>query len=62
MPESIEKLEINIPSESQLNDYWYHFKGKGAWRFWPEVVRSLKIEEDIPNLQFAMVSTVESAK
>lgn len=47
VPESVGKIEISIPQEGHFFDYVYVFRQKGAWRFWPDVVRGMKIETDV---------------
>ncbi|KAJ9581293.1 hypothetical protein L9F63_023527, partial [Diploptera punctata] len=47
VPASIEKIEIAIPAEGTLYDYVYSFKPKGGWKNWPEVVKTIKIEETV---------------
>lgn len=61
MPDTMDPLEINIPSEGLLHNYYYIYSGKGVWKYWPDMLRSTEIEETI-NLQQTLVPTVETAK
>lgn len=58
---SIEKTDLYIPSEGILSDYFFHFKGKGQWKYWFDVLRQMKVEETI-NIQQTLVPTVDTAK
>lgn len=60
-PEHIDAIDVSIPVEGRLHDYCYHFKGKGSWKYWPELIRNIKLEETI-NLQQMLVPTVDTAK
>lgn len=60
-PEWLEKLEIGIPSEGILFDYGYIYKGKGSWKYWPEIIKSEKVEE-CKNILQALVPTVDTAR
>lgn len=61
MLETMDPIDIPIPSEGLLHDYYYSYSGKGTWKYWPDVLRSIKIEETI-NLQQTLVPTVDTAK
>nr|XP_024216642.1 dynein heavy chain 7, axonemal-like [Halyomorpha halys] len=56
-----EEIEISLPAEGLLEDYIYNFKGKGNWKYWPEVLKVMKLD-DIFNSRNNMVTTVESLK
>ncbi|XP_018571400.1 dynein heavy chain 12, axonemal [Anoplophora glabripennis] len=60
-PETVEKMEISIPSEGILFDYSYHYKMKGNWRYWPEVVRTERVDE-CKNILQALIPTVDTAR
>jgi len=52
---------LSIPAEGTLYDYVYIFKQKGFWKHWPDIVKTIKLEETI-NIQQMLVPTLESAK
>lgn len=60
-PESMDKLEIGLPTEGLLFDYGYNYKGKGNWKYWPEIIRAERVEE-CKNILQALVPTVDSAR
>ncbi|KAL1506278.1 hypothetical protein ABEB36_005670 [Hypothenemus hampei] len=60
-PESIEKLEISIPSEGLLFDYSYNYKMKGNWKYWPEIVKAERVDE-CKNILQALIPTVDTAR
>nr|XP_018918133.1 PREDICTED: dynein heavy chain 7, axonemal [Bemisia tabaci] len=59
--EELEKIEIVIPVDGSLFDYYYQFKAKGSWKYWPEFVRNFKIDES-SNIQQVLVPTVDAAR
>lgn len=61
MPETMDAVDVLIPVEGLLHDHYYYFKGKGSWKYWPELLRSFKIEET-PNVQHTLIPTVDTAK
>lgn len=61
VPASLGKVEISIPSEGLAHDYCYVFKGKGWWKYWPEALKSEKLEETISISQM-LVPTVDTLK
>lgn len=56
-----EEIEISLPTEGFLEDYIYNFKGKGNWKYWPEALKVMKLD-DIFNSRNNMVTTIESLK
>lgn len=46
-----------MPPDGQLIDYVYIFKQKGAWKFWPDLVRNMKIETFGSALQIPTIDT-----
>nr|XP_023012338.1 LOW QUALITY PROTEIN: dynein heavy chain 7, axonemal-like [Leptinotarsa decemlineata] len=60
-PESLEKLEVSIPTEGLLFDYAYNYKMKGNWKFWPELVRNERVDE-CKNILQALIPTVDTAR
>ncbi|KAE8738437.1 hypothetical protein FOCC_FOCC016088 [Frankliniella occidentalis] len=61
VPESVGPVELSIPNEGLLYDYVFVYRQKGAWKHWPELLRSVKMTETI-NIQQMVVPTVESVK
>ncbi|KAK6642963.1 hypothetical protein RUM43_004465 [Polyplax serrata] len=61
VPESLGKIDISIPGEGLLHDYCYVFKAKGSWKYWPEALKSEKLEETI-NISQMLVPTVDTVK
>lgn len=59
--DSMDPIDIPIPGEGLLHDYYYSYSGKGTWKYWPDILRNLKIDETI-NLQQTLVPTVDTAK
>lgn len=53
-------IDFTIPLEGLSKDYYYIFKSKGMWKYWPDMIRSPKIEEI--NLSNTLVPTVNSAQ
>uniref|UniRef100_A0AAR5PYC5 AAA+ ATPase domain-containing protein n=1 Tax=Dendroctonus ponderosae TaxID=77166 RepID=A0AAR5PYC5_DENPD len=60
-PETLEKLEVSLPSEGIIFDYAYNYKMKGNWKFWPEIVRAERVE-DCKNILQALIPTVDTAR
>lgn len=60
-PDFMEKLEVSLPTEGILFDYSYYFKGKGNWKYWPEIVRAERVEE-CKNILHALIPTVDTAR
>jgi dynein heavy chain len=60
-PSSLEKLEISIPIEGLLYDYAYHYKMKGTWKYWPEIVKTERVDE-CSNILQALIPTVDTAR
>lgn len=50
-------MEVSVPPDGQLIDYVYIFKQKGAWKFWPDLVRNMKIETFGSALQIPTIDT-----
>lgn len=55
------KVDVPVPSEGLLVDHSFMFKFKGAWKHWPDALRSLKMEEK-PSLHNLTVPTVDTAR
>lgn len=60
-PESFDKLEVALPNEGILFDYCYSYKGKGNWKYWPDVMRSERVEE-CKNILQVLIPTVDTAR
>lgn len=56
-PKSMGTIEISLPVEGILFDYCYIYKQKGAWKYWPDLVRRLEIEETSSGIQVATIDT-----
>ena len=56
LPESVGKIETSVPSEGQIIDYIYVFKQKGVWKYWPDLVRQMKMDIGI-NQQVPTIDT-----
>ncbi|EAA13034.3 AGAP011441-PA [Anopheles gambiae str. PEST] len=44
VPEAVGKIDVSMPGEGMIIDYVYHFKQKGSWRYYPDMVRQMKNE------------------
>lgn len=53
------RLDMSLPSEGNMADYFYVFKQKGAWKSWADFVR--RFEPDISHLGI-QVATVDTAR
>nr|CAH7749861.1 unnamed protein product [Callosobruchus chinensis] len=60
-PESMEKIEVSIPTEGLLLDYSYNYRMKGNWKYWPDVVRNERLDE-CKNILQALIPTVDTAR
>ncbi|XP_031627371.1 dynein heavy chain 12, axonemal [Contarinia nasturtii] len=57
-PTSIKnRIDVSIPSEGYLNDYYYVFKQKGTWKLWADLVRRQEPEINQYGVQVATVDT-----
>ncbi|XP_039299157.1 dynein heavy chain 7, axonemal-like [Nilaparvata lugens] len=59
--ESAIKTDLYIPSEGIMHDHFFHFKGKGQWKYWPDLLRHIKIDE-MDNVLQTLIPTVDSCK
>lgn len=57
IPESIGKIDISIPLEGLLIDYVYIFKQKGAWKYWPDLLKKAENEETSLGVQVPTIDT-----
>jgi dynein heavy chain len=60
-PESVDKVDIAIPTEGTLYDYTYNFKQKGGWRYWPDVLKTVHPVETA-NIQNMLIPTAETLR
>lgn len=59
-PASIKsRIDMSIPSEGCINDYYYIFKQKGTWKLWSDLVRRQEPEITQHGVQ---VATIDSAR
>ncbi|EDS37651.1 ciliary dynein heavy chain 11 [Culex quinquefasciatus] len=58
VPEVMGKIDVSMPGEGMIMDYVYHFKQKGSWRYYPDMVRQMKNEVGITLL----VPTLDSVR
>lgn len=61
VPILLEKVDITIPSEGVLLDYWYLYKMKGCWKSWFELIKSCKPEDSL-GVMPTLIPTVDSAR
>jgi len=54
-------VDIAIPTEGTLYDYTYHFKHKGSWRYWPDVLKTVQPVETA-NIQHMLIPTAETLR
>lgn len=60
-PASMDKLEITLPYEGLLFDFYYVYRLKGTFKSWPELVKGLKVD-DATNVQQMLVPTIDTVK
>lgn len=53
------RIDMTIPNEGCLYDYFYVFKQKGSWKLWTDVVRR---HEPEVNQYGVHVATIDSAR
>lgn len=51
------KIDISIPMEGDFSEYVYIFKQKGAWKYWPDVVRRHDPEISALGIQVSTIDT-----
>jgi dynein heavy chain len=61
IPESVDKVDVSVPMEGTLYDYTYHFKHKGSWKYWPDVLKTMHAVETV-NIQDMLIPTTESLR
>ncbi|VVC44482.1 Dynein heavy chain, domain-2,Dynein heavy chain domain,Dynein heavy chain, P-loop containing D4 domain,P- [Cinara cedri] len=60
-PETLSPLDIPIPNDGVLYDYFYSCTGRGSWKNLSEVVKNNTIEE-ITNIENIFVPTLDTAR
>lgn len=58
MPPEVGKIEVSVPPDGHIIDYVYIFKQKGAWKYWPDLVRNMKVETGVT----IQVPTIDTAR
>lgn len=51
------KLDITIPIEGLFCEYVYIFKQKGAWKYWPDLIRRNEPEVSALGIQVPTIDT-----
>lgn len=51
-------MDAILPGEGLIFDYYYSFKQKGMWKYWPDYVRQLKPETGIA----VQIPTIDTAR
>lgn len=57
-PEKHGKVDALVPPEGIVFDYYYVFKQKGLWKYWPDFVRQQKPETGIA----VQIPTIDTAR
>uniref|UniRef100_A0A1B0DFE7 AAA+ ATPase domain-containing protein n=1 Tax=Phlebotomus papatasi TaxID=29031 RepID=A0A1B0DFE7_PHLPP len=57
LPESVGRIEVTLPTEGLLVEYCYHFKQKGMWKHWPDIVRRMEPEMTPLGMQIPTIDT-----
>ena len=58
LPPEVGKIEVSVPTDGCIIDYCYIFKQKGAWKYWPDLVRNMKIENGVT----IQIPTIDTAR
>ncbi|XP_045466215.1 dynein axonemal heavy chain 7-like isoform X2 [Harmonia axyridis] len=61
IPEALEKIEVVLPGDDLMVNYYYHYRQKGLWKHCPDLVRGERVDE-ATNLQQVLVPTVDTKK
>jgi dynein heavy chain, axonemal len=62
LPECLDgKLDVALPGEGVLLDHNFVFRFKGSWKYWPDVLRTMKLDESADVLQ-TLVPTVDTER
>lgn len=51
------KIDLGLPMEGNMAEYVYVFKQKGAWKYWPELVRRQEPEVTSGGIQISTIDT-----
>lgn len=57
-PDQYGKMDAVLPGEGLIFDYYYSFRQKGMWKYWPDYVRQLKPETGIA----VQIPTIDTAR
>lgn len=57
LPETVGRIEVTLPTEGLLVEYCYHFKQKGMWKHWPDIVRRMEPEVTPLGMQIPTIDT-----
>ncbi|KAF5272111.1 hypothetical protein FQA39_LY01194 [Lamprigera yunnana] len=60
-PVHLDRIDVPLPETDLLFDYLYVYRGKGSWKYWPDVVKTIRADET-RNVQQIMVPTIDSIK
>ena len=60
-PFLVEKWDVVIPEPGLIFDFVFKFRMKGHWKYWPDIVKSLKVEEAV-NVQQILVPTIDTLR
>lgn len=62
LPECLDgKVDVTVPGEGVLLDHNFVFRFKGSWKYWPDVLRTMKLDENADVLQ-TTVPTVDTER
>lgn len=62
-PSTIDKIEISIPQENTLYDYYYSYKQRGSWKYWQDLLKNEKHFDNV--LLFdneCIISTIDTLR
>ncbi|XP_044742040.1 dynein axonemal heavy chain 12 [Chrysoperla carnea] len=54
-------VSISLPGDGYYLDYFYVYRMKGSWKYWPEEVKSMPVQES-KSLQQTLVPTLDVAR
>ncbi|XP_044764010.1 dynein axonemal heavy chain 1-like [Coccinella septempunctata] len=43
LPETIEKIDVNVPTEGLFSEYFYIYKGRGTFKYTPDTLKNEKV-------------------
>lgn len=62
LPPEVGKVEVSLPPDALVIDHMYVFKQKGAWKYWPDLVRNMKIETASGGGNQLQIPTIDTAR